>query len=616
MPLDWNDPTDHANATRGLVDKLEPCVVRDADGRVVYDGERWVFLDSDCPETVSPSLWRQSRLNAIHGLFEVAPGVYQVRGLDCANMTIVEGETGVLVLDTMTAEETAAAALALYRRNRGDRPVRGVVYSHSHTDHFGGAGGAVDPADAASGAVPVIAPEGFLEEAVSENVFAGPAMLRRGSWQAGMYLPDGPEAMVGFGIAQAAPFGTSGLIPPNTLVTRTGEELVVDGVRLVFQLTPGAEAPAELNVYLPDSRVLLVAENANHTLHNVQTLRGAPVRDAKAWAGYLTEAVQLFGAEAEVLIGSHNWPTFGREELVRQLCEQRDGYAYLHDQTVRLMNRGLNPLEIAEELAEFPGHLGELWHLRGYYGTLSHNVKAVYDRYMGWFDGNPANLWQLPPVEAGRRYVELAGGAEALLAHAQRCFEAGDYRWTAQLLNHLVFADSSNGEARELQARTFEKLGHGAESGIWRNFYLSGAQELRGTEVRISAGTGNGGLPTIRALKTGQLFELLAIQLDGPRAVDHRMVLRWEFTDTDETWTLVLANGVLTPLSGDAPGGEGPRLTVRLPREVMDLVLTRRTTFEAEVKAGSVVLVGDASALGELFGLLEAPRRKFPLTRR
>ncbi|HKD96761.1 MAG TPA: alkyl sulfatase dimerization domain-containing protein [Micromonosporaceae bacterium] len=614
MAPDPDDPTDRANATRGLLDQLTPCVVRDARDRVVWDGERWDFLHGECPDTVHPSLWRQSRLNAVHGLFEVVPGVYQVRGLDISTMTIVEGRTGIVVVDPLTATECATAALDLYRRNRGDRPVAAVVYTHSHADHFGGAGGVINGSDLTGDSVAVVAPDGFLEEAVSEHIVAGPAMLRRAAFMAGTHLPPGPAGTVGLGLAQAAPNGTTGLIRPTMLVTATGQELAYGGARLVFQRTPDTEAPAEMNVYLPDHRVLLVAENAGHTLHNVQTLRGALVRDAHAWAAHLTETIALFGGDAEVLIGSHGWPTWGRAELVRLLSEQRDGYAYLHDQTVRLMNRGLGPTEIAERLAEFPGALGDAWHLRGYYGTLSHNVKAVYHRYMGWFDGNPATLWRLPRADAGRRYIDLAGGTDALVKQAQIAFDGGDLRWAAELLSHLTFAEPDHGGGRELQARTLERLGYGAESATWRNFFLSGAQEMRGpAAATASAGTGNGGLAMMAALSVSQVFRVLATQLDGPRAAATTAVLRWELPDTGEVHTLLLGNGVLTAVPGIAPGGEEPDVTVRLARPVLDLLATRRVTVDAAVADGSARVDGDRAVLVVLFDLLETPRRKFPL---
>ncbi|MEU3607645.1 alkyl sulfatase dimerization domain-containing protein [Streptomyces sp. NPDC035033] len=612
---DPDDRTDFADATRGLIDRYTPCVIRNERGRAVWDNERWSFLEQEPPDTVHPSLWRIGRLNALQGLFEVVPGVYQVRGLDGSNMTVIEGDDGVVVVDPLCSEESAAAAWHLYRRNRGDRPVRAVVYSHSHGDHFGGVHGVTGPEAVAAGECAIVAPAGFLEHAVSENVFAGPAMRRRAAYMYGAKLPAGPDGTVGFGLAQAMSAGRFGLIPPTVTVETTGQELLLAGVRFVFQLTPDTEAPSEMNFFLPDQDVLLIAENATHTLHNVLTLRGALVRDAHAWASYLTESLQLF-PDAGVLIGSHHWPTWGRDRVRAFLTEQRDAYAYLHDQTVRLMNRGLTGPEIAEELAAFPGDLGRAWSVRGYYGSLSHNVKAVYQRYMGWFDGNPAHLWQHPPAEQARRYVDFMGGADAVLAKARVSYEEGDLRWVAEVVDRVVFADPANTEARELLATTYERLGHAQENGTWRNFYLTGAQELRAPDDHRPPrrpGFSLGGVDMVGALTTRQVFESLAVCLDGPRAAAHRLLLRWEFTDASEVWTLLLGNGVLTPLRGDAPGGEKPHVTLRLERAALDRVLSGRSSLTDAVAAGAIEADGDTDALATLQSLLEQPNPDFPV---
>ncbi|WP_329432179.1 MULTISPECIES: alkyl sulfatase dimerization domain-containing protein [unclassified Streptomyces] len=613
--LDWDDTTDQADATRGLIDKLEPCVVRNEAGRVVWDNDRWDFLNKDeCPATVHPSLWRQSRINTAQGLFEVVPGVYQVRGLDVSNMTIIEGETGLVVVDPLMSKEVSAAGMELYRRNRGGRPVHAVIYTHSHGDHFGGVLGVTTNEAVETGACAIIAPDEFMQHAVSENIFAGPAMLRRAVYMYGRSLPTGPHGLVGFGIAQSLSTGTVGLIAPTLDVTETGQEVVVDGVRLVFQLTPDTEAPAELNFYLPDHKVLLIAENVNHTLHNLLTLRGAQVRDAHAWAAYITESIQLF-QDADVLIGSHNWPTWGREQVMRMLTEQRDAYAYLHDQTVRLMNQGLTGPEIAEEIQSFPGELGKAWSVRGYYGSISHNVKAVYQRYMGWYDGNPSHLWQHPPVEQAKRYVAAIGGADATVASAREAVASGDLRWAAELLNHVLFAEPEHTAARDLQIATYEQLGFAQENGTWRNIYLTGAKELReaGQEIRTVGAPGAESVEMLSGLSTGQIFESMAVRLDGPRAAAHRLLLRWEFTDIDEVWTLLVGNGVLTPIRGDAPGAEAPQLTLRLERTTLDQVLALRTTFAEALGSGAVTPTGDATVLATFYGLLEKPRRNFPI---
>ena len=478
LRLPFADTEDFEDARRGWMGSLSDPVIRATDGRVVWDADAYVFVDGECPETVHPSLWRQAQLNAIHGLFEVAEGIYQVRGLDLSSMTVVEGETGVLVIDPLISTECAAAALALYREHRGARPVTGLLYTHSHVDHFGGARGVVAPEDVVSGRVPVLAPAGFLEHAVSENVFAGGAMTRRATFMYGALLAKGPAGQVGAGLGQTNSTGTVTLTPSTLEIMRTGQEETVDGIRMVFQLTPGTEAPAEMNFLFPGHRALCMAENATHNLHNVLTLRGALVRDPHVWSRYLDEAIQLFVDQADVAFSQHHWPCWGAERIRDFLAKQRDLYGYIHDQAVRLLNQGYVASEIAEML-ELPPALEQAWACRGYYGSLNHNLKAVYQRYLGWFDGNPAHLWPHPPQAAGERYVALAGGGDALLAHPRDAFARGDYRWVVELVNHLVFAQPNNAEAKELQARALEQLAYGSENGTWRNFFLMGAYELR-----------------------------------------------------------------------------------------------------------------------------------------
>ena len=406
------------------------------------------------------------------------PGIYQVRGLDLSNITFVEGQAGVLVIDPLISVETAAAALALYRAHRGDRPVVGVIYTHSHVDHFGGVKGVTSQAHVDAGQCPVMAPEGFMEHAVAENVYAGPAMTRRAGYMYGAALARGPHGQVGAGLGQTTSMGTPSLIAPTDSITATGETRTIDGIRMEFQLTPGTEAPAEMNVLFPDHRALCMAENTTHVLHNILTIRGAVVRDARVWSRYITEAMDLFGERMDVVFASHHWPTWGRERALGYLSLQRDLYAYLHDQTLRLLNRGLVGSEIAEVM-QLPPALEQAWHARGYYGSVSHNVKAIYQRYMGWYDGNPAHLWEHPPVEKAQRYVAAMGGAEAVLARAHEAVEAGDFRWAVEILNHLIFAEPELKAAHALQADAFEQLGFGSENGTWRSAYLAAATELR-----------------------------------------------------------------------------------------------------------------------------------------
>jgi len=557
--LPFEDTDDFEAATRGFLGALEPGVVRNAEGRIVWDNDSYAFLRGEAAETVNPSLWRQSQLLTKQGLYEVVPGIYQVRGFDLSIMTLVEGDRGVVVIDPLISMETAAAALGLYRTHRGDRPVTGVIYTHSHADHFGGVKGVTTQDDVDAGRVPVLAPEGFVEHVVSENVYAGTAMARRAGYMYGAALDRSPQGGVGAGLGQTTSTGTFTLIHPTVEITTTGQEEVVDGVRMVFQMAPGSEAPAEMHFYFPDFRVLCLAENATHTLHNILTIRGALVRDPHAWSGYLTEALALFGDKTDVAFASHHWPTWGSDKVVEYLSLQRDLYAYLHDQTLRMLNQGMVGSEIAEAMV-LPPALERAWHTRGYYGSVSHNVKAVYQRYMGWYDGNPANLWQHPPVERAVRYLTFMGGADEVVAKARASYDEGDFRWAAEVLSHVVFAEPEHAEARVLLADTFEQLGYGSENGTWRCAYLSGAHELRhgsfGTPiVAVSA-------DMLAALKPTQIFDSMAIRINGPRSWDERIEVDVDLGDAGR-YRLRLVNGVLTYSA--AAQAAAADLTLRMP---------------------------------------------------
>jgi len=601
------DRQDFDDASRGFLGRLEPGVVRGADGAVVWDNDSYAFLDGDAPETVHPSLWRQSQLVSMQGLYEVTDGIYQVRGLDLSNITFVEGETGVIVIDPLISAECAAAALALYHEHRGERPVTAVVYTHSHADHFGGVKGVTTQEDVDAGRTVVLAPAGFVEHAVSENVYAGTAMGRRAGYMYGAALGRGPRDQVGGGLGQTTSTGTFTMIAPTLEVTTTGQEEAVDGVRIVFQMAPGTEAPAEMHFYFPDRHALCMAENTTHTLHNLLTLRGALVRDPHAWAGYLTEALELFGDDVEVAFASHHWPTWGRERIIEWISLQRDLYAYLHDQTLRLMNKGLVGAEIAEQL-QLPPALENAWHAHGYYGSVSHNVKAIYQRYMGWYDGNPAHLWGHPPVEAATRYVAFMGGADAVVEKARASYDEGDLRWVAEVLNHVVFAEPGHAAATELLADAYEQLGYGAENGTWRNVYLSAAHELRhgsfGTPTTVDS-------PDVLAnLTPDMLFDALAIQVDGPRAWDLSLTIDVRFTDTGGGHRLRLANGVLTHTS--AAPSDPADLTVSCPRPVLPALALGALPPERMAEAG-VELAGDPAVLTRLLAVLDRPDPDFAI---
>src|SRR4051812_28042987 len=600
--LPFADSRDFADADRGFLAALQPGVVEAADGRVVWDNDAYGFLTGEAPTSVHPSLWRQSTLAAKQGLYEVVEGIYQVRGLDLSNVSFVEGDTGLIVIDPLVSTETAAAALALYRSHRGDRPVVAVIYTHSHVDHFGGVLGVTSQADVDAGKVAVIAPEGFTKHAVQENVYAGPAMTRRATYMYGVVLERGPRGQVGCGLGQTPSTGEVGLIVPTVDISETGETHTVDGVEIEFQMAPGTEAPAEMHFYFPQFRALCMAENATHNLHNLLTLRGALVRDPHAWSGYLTEAIDTFADRTDVVFASHHWPTWGHERIVEFLSLQRDLYAYLHDQTLRLLNQGYTGVEIAE-MFEMPPALEAAWHTHGYYGSVSHNVKAVYQRYMGWFDGNPARLWQHPPEALAPRYVEAMGGVDSVVELARKAFDEGDFRWAATLLDHGTFADHSHPGVRELYADTLDQLAYGAENATWRNFFLAGATELR---------VGNFGTPTqtaslslVAQLSPEQMFDSFAISVDGPRAWDLDLAIDVTFADTGANYRLTLGNGVLVHRKVAADAG-----TATATVTVVDKL--RLLTFAAgDATSPGVEVTGDPRALPSLLDVLDRPDPNF-----
>jgi len=600
--LPFEDTRDFDDADRGFIAKLDPCVIKAADGRVVWDNDVYGFLDGDAPTTVHPSLWRQSMLVAKQGLYEVVEGIYQVRGLDLSNITFVEGDTGIIVIDPLVSTETAAAALALYREHRGDRAVKAVIYTHSHVDHFGGVLGVASQADVDAGRIAVLAPEGFTEHAVQENVYAGTAMARRAGYMYGAVLDRGPQGQVGCGLGQTPSTGEVAIIVPTVDIRATGETHTIDGVEIEFQMAPGTEAPAEMHFYFPRYRALCMAENATHNLHNLLTLRGALVRDPHGWAGYLTEAIDTFVDRADVVFASHHWPTWGRERIVEFLSLQRDLYAYLHDQTLRQLNQGHTGIEIAETFA-MPPALEKAWHAHGYYGSVSHNVKAIYQRYMGWFDGNPARLWQHPPEAIAPRYVAAMGGIDRVVELAQSAFDDGDFRWAATLLDHAIFTDENHSGAKQLYADTLEQLAYGSETATWRNFFLAGATELR---------DGNFGTPTQTSstsiagqLTPEQMFDVLAISVNGPRAWDLDVATDITFLDSGVNYRLTLRNGVLVYRKAPADVSTASA-TITLANRLRLLALAAGDT-----ESPGVEISGDASVLPSIISVLDKPDPSF-----
>jgi alkyl sulfatase BDS1-like metallo-beta-lactamase superfamily hydrolase len=537
--LALDDAGDFARASRGLIAQHKTGVI---DGPIgsAWDVSEFDFMrdEETSPATVHPSLWRHGRLNAIHGLFEVAEGVWQARGYDISNITFIAGEKGWVIIDPLTTSFTAAACLELANETLGERPVTTVIYTHSHSDHFGGILGVTNHEAVEKGDVRILAPEGFMREAVAENLIAGPAMGRRAFYQFGMLLPPGPTGHVDCGLGKGIPRAAPDLLAPTEEISLTGTELVLDGVRVIFQNTPGTEAPAEMNFMFPDHGALCIAENCTHTMHNALPFRGAQARDTLSWSKYIQEAIELFGDGMDVMFSTHNWPRFGRDDARRYLELQRDMYRWLHDQTMRRANHGMTQREIAEDL-QSPECFAVNGHTRGYYGTVSHNSKAIYQRYLGWYDGNPANLHPHTPENSGTRYVESMGGADEVLRKAEAAFSDGDYRWVCELLNHLVFADPTNEAARLLQADSLEQLGYQSESGPWRDSYLMGASELRSGSKGFS---GIGGRAITDELSVEMLLELVGVRLIAEDVTGVQVVMNWHFCDIGEDHVIGIDN--------------------------------------------------------------------------
>ncbi|MFT4569662.1 MAG: alkyl sulfatase BDS1-like metallo-beta-lactamase superfamily hydrolase [Candidatus Binatia bacterium] len=597
LPFDA-DP-DQEDARRGLIASEPEILIKASDGRTLWSTADYDFIQGDAPASVNPSLWRQELLSNIHGLFKLADGVYQVRGYDLANMMLIEGKSGWIVVDPLTCEETARAALSFAMRELGERPVSAVIFTHSHVDHFGGVLGVLTAADQAARNVPVIAPAGFLEEATSENVLAGIAMGRRSEFMYGMRLARSPRGHVGSGLGKAPATGTIAILPPTHIIDRTPQEMTFDGVRFIFQYAPETEAPAELAFYLPESRVLAIAELAMHVQHNLYTLRGAKVRDALAWSAAIDEARRLF-PDAEVMAPAHNWPVWGAAKVAEHLVAVRDVYKFIHDQTLRLANKGLTPREIAETI-ELPPALAQNWANRGYYGTVRHNSKAVYQRYFGWYDANPANLNPLPPAQEASRWVQALGGTEAALTRARQAYDADDLRWAATLLNQIVFAEPDNDDARGLLAATYDQLGYRAEAGPWRDVYLSAARELRHGQaepvVDIARAAG-----MIRHMETGRFFDMMSVNLNGLAAADSDFHANFVFTDTGETFVVAIENGVLHRWQREADPEAA--VTVNLTKDLFVRLIVREAGLRELIFSDELDVDGSRLALLGFFRLV------------
>jgi alkyl sulfatase BDS1-like metallo-beta-lactamase superfamily hydrolase len=605
--LDLAHPQDARNASRGLIARLDTPVVTNAKGETVWDGRQFAFIQGDAPASVNPSLWRQEKLNNEVGLFEVTDGVYQIRGYDLANMTLVRGDTGWIVIDPLMSAEMARHTLEFAMQHLGRKPVTAVIYTHSHVDHFGGVRGVVDEADVRSGKVPVYGPDGFMAHAVAENVLAGNAMTRRAQYQFGPALPFGPQGAVGSGLGKAVTTGTIGLIAPTQIISKTGEERTIDGVPMVFQMANGSEAPSEMAFYIPKYKALCLSEVVTAHMHNVYTLRGAQVRDALGWSKYINEMLD-FHPDAAVAFRSHHWPVWGKEDIRRTLVNQRDMYRFLHDEAVNLLNKGRK----AEDLGNatyFPKGLTNDFGTRGYYGTLSHNLRGVYQYYLGFYDGNPATLHRVTPAEQARGYVAAIGGADAVMKKVRAAVEAGQYRWAAQLNDHAVMADPGNTAARQLQADILEQLGYQAESGVWRNEYLVAAKELReGVKpVRLSTQ----GPDMVRGMSLGMIFDFIAVRLDHRKVDGLNLGIQVDFTDTKDTYALELSNSVLNNTQGRRLAQ--PQVTLSLSQPAFFKMLLGGVPLPQLVGAGEAKVTGDPAALAAVFTNLDTFTPLFPI---
>jgi alkyl sulfatase BDS1-like metallo-beta-lactamase superfamily hydrolase len=600
----WSDRLDFENARRGLIARLpDNGVIKDKSGKVVWDLSKYASFIKDsvaAPDTVNPSLWRISQLLMEAGLYEVVPGVYQVRGADLSNMTIVEGEKGITIYDPLISAETARFALDLYYQHRPRKPVMAVIYSHSHIDHAAGVRGVVDEADVKAGKIKIYAPEGFLDAFIAENVFAGTAMSRRASYQYGSLVPPGPQGMTTAGLGITSSSGTVTLIAPTDIISKTGETRVIDGVEYEFLMAPETEAPSEMMWYLPKFKLINTAEDATHNMHNLYSLRGAKTRDARAWPMYLNQAIQMWGDKYEVQITMHHWPTWGRAEVTRLIKAQRDAYKFMHDQTLHFANMGYTMNELPD-LVKFPQSVVNNWSTHGYYGTQSHNVRAVYNYYLGYFDGNPAHLNPLPPAEVGSKYVGALGGPAAVLKLGRDAFEKGEYRWGAELVNHLVFAQPNNQEAKNLQADLLEQMGYQAEAGTWRGWYLSGANELR-NGVQKLAPVNTASPDIIANMASELLFGYMGVQLNAREADGKTIAINWVFPDLTEKHALYLENCVLNHW----PDFTDPKadVTVTLDRGTLNKILLKEITFADAAKGGQVKFTGNQAKFSELMSCL------------
>lgn len=601
--LPFSDKTSFELAHKGFIAPLPDGMIKGEKGNLVWDPTKYNFIKEGeaAPDTVNPSLWRQSQLLNISGLFQVMDGIYQVRNYDLSNMTIVEGKEGLTIMDPLISTETAKAALDLYYQHRPKKPVVAVIYTHSHVDHYGGVRGVVDEADVKAGKVKIYAPLGFLEHAVAENVMAGTAMSRRASYMYGNLLPPSATGQVGAGLGTTTSAGTVTLIPPTDIIEKTGEKRTIDGLTYEFLYAPGSEAPAEMLYYIKEKKALNTAEDSTHTLHNTYSLRGAKIRDPLAWSKYLNEALALWGDEVEVMYAMHHWPVWGNKEVQEQLGMQRDMYRYINDETLRLANMGYNKEEIAEQV-KLPEAIATKFSNRGYYGSVNHDVRATYVLYLGWFNGNPATLHTLPIEDAAKRYVDMMGGVDSILTKAREYYKKGEYRWVAEVVNYAVFADPKNQEAKNLQADALEQMGYQAESGPWRNFYLTGAKELREGVQKLPV-PDTASPDTVRAMTLDMLFDYFAVRLNREKAAGKHVVLNLDFTDTKQKYTLEMVNSVLNHTEGKQ--SKEPTASMTLSRDALNRMMLKEMTLKDAIDKGEVKVTGDQQKITDMFASLD-----------
>ena len=608
--LKLDAPQDFEDAKRGFIAKPSGKIVG-PDGTALKDFDAYDFLKGPAPDTVNPSLWRHAQLNAHVGLFKVTDGVYQLRGFDIANMTLIDGKTGWILVDTLTAKESSSAALAFARQHLGNKPVTAVVFTHAHVDHFGGVLGVVTPAEITERKIPVVGPAGFMEEATSENILVGTGMGRRSIYQFGRDLPRSAKGNVDTGLGKDVVYGTAAILAPNVLIDKPSQPLQLDGVDFIFHNVPNAECPAELSFSIPALKLYDGAENLTQTMHNLLPIRGAKARDALRWSGYMEQALEQTH-DAEVYIGSHNWPVWGQANIQKFITMHRDTYKYMHDQTVRLINAGYNQREIAE-MVHLPKSLSDYFGVRGYYGDIRHNVKAIYQFYIGFYDGNPAQLNPLPPTESAKRYLELLGGSDKAVAAAQTAYDKGDYRWAAELLNHAVFGDPKNASAKDLLAKTYEQMGYASEAATWRNAYLTGAQELRNGAP--AKGINKAALiDMLQQTPMERFLEAMAAGLDGPAAEGKDFKINLVLTDLKESYVLRIENSVLHFKS--APPEADANATLSLTKSIFVKMVAGVAGAKDTLMSDDLKVTGSKIDLVRFFGLIEKSPGTFPIVTR